>query len=42
MIGLSDSVPGVKNQFTDCKFDGNRLHLEYKVKEGGIEESYGI
>lgn len=28
--------------YTSCRFEGDQLHLEYKVVEGKMEKSYGL
>jgi len=42
MTRMADNVAGVKNMFTTCRVEEDRLMLEYKVEEGKMEKSYGI
>ena len=42
MTKMEEEIYGVKNMYTSCRFENNKLKLEYKVLEGRMKESYGI
>eukprot|EP00178_Gracilaria_changii_P010180 TRINITY_DN29666_c0_g1_i1.p1 TRINITY_DN29666_c0_g1~~TRINITY_DN29666_c0_g1_i1.p1 ORF type:complete len:127 (+),score=13.25 TRINITY_DN29666_c0_g1_i1:187-567(+) len=42
MTRMVNEVPGVKNMYTACRVEEDKLMLEYKVEEGQMEKSYGI
>lgn len=35
-------VEGVKNKHTACRILDGQINLEFKIKDGGIEESFGV
>jgi DNA mismatch repair protein MSH2 len=42
MTGMEQELPNVKNLYVSALAEGDKLTMQYRVKEGVIDRSYGI
>jgi DNA mismatch repair protein MSH2 len=42
MTMMENEIQGVKNYFVSCLTNENKITMQYKVKEGAVDRSYGL
>jgi DNA mismatch repair protein MSH2 len=42
MTMMQGQVPGAKNYYVSCLTDDNKITMQYKLREGAVDRSYGL